>query len=296
MKLKGIVRIASPKSIILMRNLPFIILCGVIFYCQSLQANEKLSVVVSIMPQKYFVEQVGGDKVDVKLMVGPGHSPATYEPTLKQIAEIEDSQLYFSIGVPFERAWLSTIQRNNPGLRVINMGSHSVNETQQHHLEHDPHVWLNPNNAMHMTKLIADELIALDGNHAEHFQQAAEVFISKLVKLDTDIESQLSHLSKRDLIVAHPAWSVYAEQYNLTQHSIEQHGKEIQAASMTDLIELAREKQIKAVFSQPQFNNKAAKIIAAEIGAVVISLDPLAYHYLDNMREVTAAIVSGLSQ
>ena len=272
------------------------IICCLLTWNSLLPAADAISVVVSILPQQYFVEQIGGKYIDARLMVGPGQSPATYEPTPRQIAEIENSQLYLSIGVPFERAWLSTIRRNNPGLRVVDNAALIESRGSEHQAEYDAHLWVSPKNAIRMTQLIRRELIALDKRHEDEFTEAADRLIKQLRSLDKEIEIALGQLVKRELIVSHPSWTVFAQQYNLNQHSIEQHGKEIQAASISELIEFAKSKRIKAVFSQPQFNNRAAEIIASEIGATVILLDPLAYHYINNMRKVTAAIVAGLSR
>ena len=104
----------------------------------------------------------------------------------------------------------------------------------------------------------------------------------------------MATLKNRVLIVAHPSWGYFAERYGLSQRSIEQDGKEIQGRSLAQLIEFARQRNIRAVFTQPQFNDRAARVIAAEIGATVYELDPLAGGYIENMRAVTDKIARGL--
>ena len=72
----------------------------------NVHAENKIIVFVSILPQQYFVQQIGNDLVDVRVMVGPGQNPATYEPTPQQMAALYKADIYFRIGVPFESAWL----------------------------------------------------------------------------------------------------------------------------------------------------------------------------------------------
>jgi len=109
------------------------------------------------------------------------------------------------------------------------------------------------------------------------------------------VKSKTAKLKKRDIIVSHPSWSYFADDYGFRQISIEQEGKEIQASSMVKLIKLAKEKNIKAVFVQPQFNSRAAEVIAREIDATILVLDPLAFNYIENIIDITDKIVQGLS-
>ena len=97
------------------------------------------------------------------------------------------------------------------------------------------------------------------------------------------------------MIVSHPSWSYFADEYGFTQISIEREGKEIQASSLVDLIKTAKERNVKTIFVQPQFNDRAAKVVANELNAEVMMLDPLAFNYIDNMNRVTENIVKGLT-
>ena len=265
-------------------------------------ANSRPLVFVSILPQKYFVEQVAAGLVDIEVMVGPGQNPTTYEPSPRQIAAITKTDLYFSIGVPFESAWLKRISKNNPGMKLV-LCCEAINQLDEEHDRHrhgnhgnvDPHIWTDPNNVKLITKLIADELTMLDSDNAEQYRRSAERFLDRLANLDAYIRTRTAPLKKRKMIVSHPSWSYFAEEYGFQQISIEQNGKDIKAASLRNLIDRARSENIKAVFAQPQFNNKAAYIIAEELHARVFALDPLAYDYIENMVKTTDLIAEGLS-
>lgn len=260
-------------------------------------AANKVNVFVSILPQQYFVQQVGAEYVDVHVMVGPGQNPATYELTPQQMVALADADIYFSIGVPFEKIWLAKIKESNSKLIVIECCD-LISDLRDHSHAHgsvDPHVWTSPKKVIQIVKLIEESLSEIDNKNSSGYEELASVFISELDNLDEIIKSRIFDLKKRDLIISHPSWSYFADEYGLRQISIEQEGKEIQAKSMVKLIRLAREKNIKAVFVQSQFNNKTAKIIAKEIDATVIELDPLAFDYIKNMNDVTDKIVQGLS-
>ena len=272
------------------------------------QATEKINVFVSIAPQRDFVEQVGGDRVAVQVMVGPGQSPELFEPTPRQMARLAEADLYFSIGMPFEASWLPAVRRNNPDLKIVPCCADLAKLAGHGHGGHehaghghggddsgmDPHVWTDPNNVIAIAGLIAEALAAHDTTHARDYRRAERAFSEQLRALDSLITARTAALKNRVLIVAHPSWGYFAERYGLSQRSIEQDGKEIQGRSLAELIEFARQRNIKAVFTQPQFNDRAARVIAAELGATVYELDPLAGGYIENMRAVTDKIALGL--
>ena len=285
-----------------MNRICFYIVIINVFYCANIFAAEKLNVFVSILPQKYFVEQVGKELVDVQVMIGPGQNPTTYEPTPRQMVQISKAKIYFSIGVPFENAWLPKVRKNNKNLVIVDCceslidTSITPHQASEHDVFHsDPHIWSSPIKVIQLVEQITEQLVAIDTSNTELYRKSATVFIQKLLELDSEIKTKTKGLIKRDLIVSHPSWSYFAREYGFVQIPIEQNGKEIQASAMVHLIEDAKQKKIKAVFVQPQFNNKAAEVIAQEIGAKLIMLDPLAMDYIANMQEVTEKIVEGLS-
>jgi zinc transport system substrate-binding protein len=121
-------------------------------------------------------------------------------------------------------------------------------------------------------------------------------FKEKLLVLDKNIKDKIKNLKDRILIVAHPSWGHFSNEYGFTQVSMEREGKEIQARSLVRLIKMAKLNNIKAIFTQPQFNDRAAKVIANELNAEIIVLDPLALNYIENMNIVTDSIVKGLAR
>lgn len=270
-------------------------------FTQQLFASELSThhIFVSILPQKYFAERLAGEHVQVSVMVGQGQNPATYEPTAKQMILLAKSQLYFQIGVPFESLWLSTIGELNPGLKIIGCCSdlnviNNVENSHYHHAEKkhtmDPHIWTSPAHAKALSLKIKKALVDNYPMYEQEFALNYSRLIEDLDQLDRDIRLRLAGVNNRYMVVSHPSWGYYAQDYNLIQLPIAVEGKEVHAKAMLQLIEFARSKNINRVFVQKQFNNNSAKIIAREINAELIELDPLAEDYIANLYYVTDAI------
>lgn len=285
----------------------------------SANATEKLSVFVSIVPQKYFVEQIGKEMVDVQIMVLPGASPATYEPKPRQMAELSKATLYFSIGVPFENAWLEKIAAANPEMKVIHtdhgiekiaMAKHHHDEEDHHHGKHedghheeahhhkgdhgegdhhghtglDPHIWTSPTLVKMQANTILKALQAADPSHKKAYQDNFNVFASNIDALDLELKQTFSGKEGLQFMVFHPAWGYFAHNYGLKQVPIEIEGKDPKPAKLKELIEHAKKDDIKVIFVQPQFSTKSANLIAKEIGGEVAFANPLAEDWMANLR------------
>jgi zinc transport system substrate-binding protein len=261
--------------------------------------GNRIKVFVSILPQAYFVKRVGGDRVDVSVMVGPGHSPATYEPVPKQIAELSKAKVYFRIGVPFENVWIDRVSKANPNMRVIDtqqgidlltMNAHSHGRHARDHGQSkglkDPHVWLSLRLVKVQAKNVYDALISEDPARKSFFQDNLRAFHRDLDKTDTHITEILKNLRTRKFMAFHPAWGYFARDYGLEQVPIEMEGKEPTARTLGHLVEQAKEEGIMVVFVQKQFSKKSAAAVARAINGKVIQIDPLAADYLDNMRKI----------
>ena len=276
-----------------------------------------LPVFVSILPQKYFVERIGGDQVKVAVLVGPGRSPATYEPTPKQMAELSQARLYFSIGVPFEAVWMKRLAANNPRMKVIDsrrgiqllpMASHHHHDDEKHpagdpHPAHDhgmglpdPHVWTSPARVRIMAESILEALIAAAPDHQAEFRANYQKFVADLDALEQEIRERLAKLTQRRFLVFHPSWGYFAHDFGLEQIAIESSGKEPGAKALAALIEQAKRDNIRVIFVQQQFSRTAAATVAAAIGGRVVAVDPLAENYFDNLRAVATAFVAAMEQ
>lgn len=274
------------------------------------QVWAKPTVFVSIVPQKFFVQQLGGEFVDVEVMVKPGASPATYEPKSSQMAKLAGAAVYFAIGVPFERAWLARIGGVNPGLRIIHtdeaiekmhMASHHHDE--EHHAEGkgehetedgqgivDPHIWLSPPLVKVQAAVISQGLRELLPAHSAELEARYQRFIEGVDQLDRELRNMLATSKGVRFMVFHPSWGYFAREYGLTQVAIEIEGKNPKPSQLQELILYARANDIRVIFAQPQFSKKNAEIIAREIRGEVSVADPLAEDWFGNLRGVTEKI------
>ena len=283
----------------------------IVLFVPTIGYSEPLRVFVSVLPQKTFVEKVGGDHVYVEPLVLPGHNPATYNLTPKQISALTESVLYIRIGVPFENAWMAGIRSANPNMRLLdarsgielrNLEYHEHKEehiesihkghdnAQQDTNEYDPHVWTSPPLVKIMARNIRDVLTELDPTNAQDYKRSYNRFAAELDTLDRDIKARLRGLSNKKFMVYHPAWGYFANTYGLTQVSIEKEGKEPGARSLTKLLEQARREQVKVIFIQPQFNKRSAAQVARAIGGRVVAVDPLSADYVANLRSLAQQI------
>lgn len=272
-------------------------------------ASDKLSVFVTIEPQRYFVQQIGGDFVETKVMVPPGADAHTYEPKPRQMVSLSDAKLYFAIGIEFEEAHLDKIISNNPNIKVIHtdkgivkipMAAHhheaDSNEGIDHH-EHqslDPHIWLSPPLVKIQAETILNALKEADPAHKNQYEANYSNFVKEIDKLDTELKTVFKEKSGLKFIVFHPAWGYFAKAYGLEQVPVEIEGKEPKPAQLKELIKHARKNKIKAIFAQPQFSAKSARVVAGEIGGQVIFTDPMAYDWLANLREVAEKFKAAL--
>jgi zinc transport system substrate-binding protein len=266
---------------------------------------EPIPVFVSILPQKYFVERIGGDEVNVEVMVKPGESPATFNPNPKKMSRLAQAQLYFSIGVPFETIWIDRIHAIQPNLQFIPLHDSTHEESKSNHgHDHlsnhshssgDPHIWTSPAKVKIMANKIAGTLTRIKPLKKKYFEENLQSFISELDKLDKDIREILARSANRRFMVFHPAWTYFARDYGLEQVSIQEDGKEPGPRALQKIIEKGKKLEIKVIFVQKQFSLSIAKKIAKMIGATVREMDPLAEDYMENMRR-TAKAISGALQ
>ncbi len=262
--------------------------------------NEKarLSLFVSIQPQAYFVERVGGSYVEVEVLVGPGQSPATFEPTPKQMARLTRADAYFRIGVPFEKRLLAKIQTAFPDLRVIDTHQGIKLRTMEHGHHNggfDPHIWLDPKLVKVQAASVCEELCRLDPANAAEYKESLSAFRADLDEVDARISRALEPLKGRKFYVFHPSYGYFGDAYGLTQVAVEVEGKEPGARQLADLMDQAREDSVKVIFVQPQFSAKSAEAVAKAIGGTVVPLDPLARDYLKNLEDIAGKIVQGLA-
>ncbi len=267
-------------------------------------AAEPLEVFVSILPQRYFVERIGGEHVRVGVLVGPGQSPATYEPTPRQMARLAKAQVFFRVGVAFETSLLRKIASISPnlpvvdtrrGVRLLEIGT-PHHHGDQHAAGKDPHIWLDPKRVRIQAQTIAQTLRDLVPGHAEDFARNLAAFQADLNAVDARITALLAPLAGRSFLVFHPAYGYFADSYGLKQIAVETAGKSPGPRRIAQWIDTARREGVRIVFVQPQFSAHAARTIATAIDGAVVPLDPLAADYLANLEAMAGHIETALGR
>jgi zinc transport system substrate-binding protein len=262
-----------------------------------------ITVFVSILPQKYFVERIAGPRALVQVMVGPGDSPATYEPRPRQVAALARARVYFEIGVPFESAWLARLRAASPGMLVVDTTAGiarrpvegSPGADPQAGVQGDPHLWTSPALVKIMAARIRDAFQGLDPAHATDYERNFRAFALELDRLDAEIRARLAPYAGRAFLVFHAAWGYFADAYGLRQIPIEAGGKLPGPRTLAAVVDEARTRGIRVVFVQAQFSRADAEMIAREIGGRVVVVDPLAENYTENLRHVAAMLAKALA-
>ena len=250
----------------------------------------KIGVVVSIVPLAEFVEHVGGERVDVSVMVSSEYSPHTPKLTPSQLSAVSKADVFVKVGsgVEFELTQMDNIIDINSGMLVVD-SSNGVTL-----MGNDPHIWLSPLNAKIMVENICSGLIEVDPEYESYYIQNKDEYLRQLDELDEEIRKSFDGVENRAFMVFHPAWGYFARAYGLEQIAIEIEGKEPSVKDIANVIDEALEYDIKVVFASPQFNQQSARTIADEIGGKVESIDPLAKDYITNMRTVLDYLLQGL--
>ncbi|MFO7560672.1 MAG: zinc ABC transporter substrate-binding protein [Desulfobacterales bacterium] len=312
----------------------FLILISVLFgfpgtaQSESPDTPEKsfkpLPVIVSIMPQAYFVERIGGRRVLVEVLVLPGENPATYKPSPIQMLSIVKSDIFFRIGVPFEETLLPKIKTIAKNLQIVDtregiklrrlevrldhqddhakMDSGRADQdegehTHTHGLEgNDPHIWLSPRLVKKQAETIRRTLVRVDPEGEEEYTANFKGFIRDIEILESKIAATLAPFQGQSIYVFHPSFGYFADEYGLNQVAVEIEGKSPKGKDLAQFIKRAKREKARIVFVQPQFDQSAAGKIAQAINGTVISIDPLAGDYLNNLEEMSNRISRALER
>ena len=261
-----------------------------------------INAVVSILPEQTFVKAIGGDKVSVSLMVLPGNSPHTYEPKPSQMKDVAKATLYFAIGVEFEHVWLEKFKSLNKNMQIIDLSEGIQKLSISAHLDHtksdahehegdDPHIWTDPENVKIIALHIYESLMNADPQNRTYYRANYEKFIEHINQTNTQIKSILSDKAKgTKFMVFHPSWGYFAKAYDLEQLAVEIEGKSPKPKELIMLIKEAKEGKISAIFTQPEFSDSVAKVMANELNIKVVKVSPLSPDWSENLINIANAI------
>ena len=262
---------------------------GLLFYVLSgflsVAAARSLVVAVSIAPQRFVVEKIAGDLVDVLVVVPAGAEPHSYEPSPRQMVAISRSRAYFTIGIGLERVWVERFKSINPSLEVIPM-DWGVDRLYLPHGGYDPHVWMSTGNMRVMAANTLKALSRLDPAHARRFKAGYRALLRRIGEVEKVLKGTLGRCQGRAFVAMHPAWGYFANQFGMEQLPVEVEGRRPTTGELLALVNRAKRLQVRVVLVEPQFYSRPARVLAHEIGARVVTLDPLDPHWDSMMLEL----------
>lgn len=284
---------------------------------ENSQETNKIGILTTIIPQSELLQEIGGDHIDLTIMVPAGESPHTYEPTPEQMIKVAQAKAYFTVGsgVEFEVAHMDTILEQNLDLSVFDCsenitvlsfdehhgaekyhedGEDHENEEDDHdHGGTDPHIWTSPANYMIMAENIKNGLIEIDPANQTDYQENYNALITTLTELHNSIQSMLKPYENRSFMTYHPAWGYFGDTYHLTQIAIEEDGKKPGPAGISSIISQADQHNISTIFVSPQFDTSSAETIAEEINGTVVFANPLTDDYQTTLTNLADSLVQG---
>ena len=277
--------------------------------CIDDTSHGRIGLLVTIVPQAELVEFIGGEYVDVTIMVPPGQDPHTFEPTPEQMKKVADATAYFKVGsgVEFEVLHMDTILEQNSDLQVfdcseditvISFDEHYGENHHEHDDEHDhdgtdPHIWLSPVNFKKMAEVVYNGLVEIDPEHQEEYYSNYQPYTSKLDSLQSNVSTILESYEDNSFMAYHPAWGYFGDTYHLHMIAIEDGGKQPGPAGIDAIIKQAIDHNITVIFVAPQFDTSSAEIIADEIGGEVVFANPLMTDYEASITKLAEDMVTG---
>ena len=264
----------------------FILFIFIIYGCSNKITNNKRTVTVTIEPLRYFTEQIAGDKIEVQTMVAKGGNPETYEPTAKQMANLQQSDLYIKVGnIGFERTWMKKLKENAPHTIFVD-SSDGISYSERQDGAKDPHTWMSTTNAIIIANNIYHALSEIDNKDSIYFKQNLKKLICHIGDVDDKIKKILVNNKNRTFLIYHPALTYYAKDYKLRQIAIEEEGREPSANQLLTTIALAKSMKVKKTFVLKEFSNRNTLIVSNNVGSKAITINPFNYEWDKEMVNI----------
>ncbi|MHA1112137.1 MAG: metal ABC transporter solute-binding protein, Zn/Mn family [Promethearchaeota archaeon] len=274
---------------------------------KTVQAD--LSIAVSIVPFVEWVEEVGGEYVDVLSLIPDGQSPHIYAPTTTELTFVSNADAWFQAGlidfdIQHEVAILSSagfaandIVNFSQYVELLESVGHDHESPQISQIEDfDPHFWLSPTRAITSIEKIVEKLSSLDPTHASEYATNGANYILELNLLNDTITSQLSSVENRYMLVFHPSWGYFAHDYNLELITLEEEGKEPSSKHYVEVLEEVELHQVGVIFIQEQISVSMAESFAVDACVEVVQLNPLPTNYIESMNETSSILAEKLDQ
>lgn len=254
----------------------------------------KPMVAVSIPPQKFLVDEIGGGMWACLVVVDSGRDPHVFEPTPRQLAALRTCDVYFKMGLPFETILVDKLLKTNPKMRVVSLADHEEQEPQdapdegEHH--EDPHSWMSPDELIAQSQVVATELSKLDSEHLKDYSERQKVFAARVTDLKRELSGKLENAGVKFVAVYHPAWGYFAESFGLEQVAVEAHGQAPGARHLSEVADKLRQNGVKIMLVQNEAERMRITGFAEKRGLRLMLVNPLAENPLETIRKTAAAL------
>ncbi|MDD5597064.1 MAG: zinc ABC transporter substrate-binding protein [Victivallaceae bacterium] len=277
--------------------------------------NKRLLIYTSIQPIAFISSKIAGKYAEVKALIPPGKSPHSFTLVPGDLKKMSKAKFFFSVRLPFEEFKLEKAFKDSStewvnvakGVRFYPLdesghehGEHAHDHDHEHEKHDqavelmDPHIWLDPANDLIIARNVCNTLSKAMPEQAAYFALNYKNFERCITALDKKLAKLLAPFKGEIFLVYHPAFGYFARHYGLKQEAVEAGGKDPSPKHLQKVINLARQKNVRIVFVQPEFNRKAARLIAKTIEGTVIKLDPLAYNLVDNYTTFATKIQAAI--
>jgi zinc transport system substrate-binding protein len=247
--------------------------------------EEKPTVLVSVPPYAFFVRSIAQDAVQIETLVPAGANPHIYEASPKKVLQFfkENRKPIQILDITQGIDLLSVCEEEGLG--------HEHHHCHHSHDEgHDLHIWLSPKLAKIQAQRIAEALSALLPEHKEQFSFNLNTLLTELSNLDQHISQQLKPFAGKAILVSHPAFGYFCQDYQLTQLSIEIEGKDPLPQHITEILNQVKQYSIQTILIEPQYSNKGAELIASRLGLPTHMVDPYAENYIENLKMIANVV------
>lgn len=282
-----------------MKKLLFVLL----LFCFYAYAKP-IKVLVSVVPQKQMLESIGKNYIEVQVLVPPSKSPEIYEPSVQQMKYIQNTDVFFGVGMPLESSWLKKFHTINPRLKYYNLAesrthtldstSHSISHSTKH--SHNPHIWLSPTHSKAQIKFITEILSTMQPEYKDFFTAQSKQLTQELERIYSQAKALFATNTQKNFLVYHPAFGDFAKDFNLEELSIEKDGKEAKGRDLSELITQIQKKQIKALFIQPQYSKSRVQSLANELNLEILTLNPLKPQWLSSFAIYACQIALSIDE
>ena len=243
------------------------------------------NVLVTTAPYATFVQRIAGDLIKVDVLVPPGTNPHIYEPTPKQVQKILGVHIWFRLGESIEARVFDAMKERNPELIAVDL-TKGFDLQEEAGEGFDRHLWMSPKLAMQQAKIIAQTLQEAYPEHKETFDQGLDSLLADLSQLDQELAKELMPIKGQAMLVSHPAFGYFCEEFGLQQLSVEFEGKDPLPQDIARMLDAARQNTVRSVFILPEYNNKGAILIAEELHLPIYEIDPYSKDYFETMRKL----------